>query len=117
MSKQHREFSARLQRLEDKHSAMTPGYSAHVGPDGLIVVEPRKSKPSRGWITARAVVYLLCAFFLFKGFVIAALGFASYEARLAELSQGVAIERAGAIVMQPEPISVFIGQKLRPYIH
>ncbi|MEL0437145.1 hypothetical protein [Phycobacter sp. K97] len=117
MSKQHREFSARLRRLEDKHSAMTSGYSAHVGADGLIVVEPRKPVKARVWVTPRAVVYFLGFFFLFKGFVMAALGFASYEARLTELSQGIAIERAGAIVMQPEPISVFIGHKLRPYIH
>ncbi len=117
MSKQHREFNARLQRLEGKHGAMTSGYSAHVGPDGLIVVEPRKPRKSRGWVTPRAVVYFLCSFFLFKGVVMAALGFASYEARLVELSQGVAIERAGAIVMRPEPISVYIGEKLRPYIH
>ncbi|MBE1296305.1 MAG: hypothetical protein GJ678_08700 [Rhodobacteraceae bacterium] len=117
MSKQHRDFHARLQRLEDKHSAMTSGYSAHVGADGLIVVEPRKPAKSRGWMTPRAVVYFLCFFFIFKGVVMAALGFASYEARVAELSKGILIERAGAIVMQPEPISVFIGYKLRPYLH
>ncbi|MDE4132716.1 hypothetical protein PXK00_06325 [Phaeobacter sp. QD34_3] len=117
MGKQHREFNARLRRLEDKHEAMSSGYSAHVGSDGLIMVKPRRSRASRSRVTPRAVVFLLCSVFLFKGFLMASLGFASYDARVAELSRGIAVERAGAFVMQAEPISVLIGQKLRPYVH
>lgn len=118
MSKrQQQEFNARLRRLEEKHNAMSSGYAAHVGADGLIVVKPRKPGKIRSRVTPRAVVFLLCAIFLFKGFLMASLGFASYDARVAELSRGVAIERLGAVVMQAEPISMLIGRKLRPYVH
>lgn len=118
MSKrQQQEFNARLQRLEQKHTAMTQGYSAYVGTDGLIVVKPRKRDRSGARITPRSVVYLLCAVFLFKGILMATLGFASYDARVAELSKGIVVERFGATIMQAEPISMLIGEKLRPYLH
>ncbi|ANP37916.1 hypothetical protein JL2886_03030 [Phaeobacter gallaeciensis] len=114
MGKQHQEFQARLRRLEGKHNDMSAGYSARVRSDGLIVVAPRQI---RSRITPRAVVFFLCAFFLFKGFLMAALGFASYDARVADLSKGVAVERVGAFLMQAEPVSMLIGEKLRPYLH
>ena len=62
------------------------------------------------------MLFFAGAFLLFKGFLMAALGFGSYDERVVTLAQGSAVERAGAFIMQADPASVFIAQKIGPVL-
>lgn len=113
MSKQHKEFSARLQRLENKHASMAHGYSAHVRPDGLIVVAPKKI---RSGISRRVIVLFLLCFWMFKILLIALLGLDSYHGRVVNLQNGTSVEQLGAIIMHADPISASLAAELRPFL-
>ncbi|WP_264212702.1 hypothetical protein [Leisingera thetidis] len=111
---EHRDqFQARLKQINRKHEALSGGYSAKLRPDGLLVVKPRRVQ-SR--ISGRTLVFFAAAFLLFKGILMAALGFGSYDERVQTLAGGTALERAGAFLMQADPVSVFAAQKIRPML-
>lgn len=111
---EHRDtFQSRLKHINRKHTAMSEGFSAKMRPDGLLVIQPRRVQ-SR--ISARTVVIFAGAFLLFKGFLMAALGFSSYDERVRTLAEGSALERAGAFIMQADPASVYIAQKIGPVL-
>jgi len=113
MGEQSNNFYARLERLEQKHEAMSRGYTARVRSDGLIVVSPRRLQ-SR--ISGRSVVLFVASVLLFKGFLMAALGFGSYDFRVDQLRAGSGLEKAGAFVMQRDPVSQFIAEKIGPVL-
>ncbi|WP_293573336.1 hypothetical protein [Phaeobacter sp.] len=114
MGEQSNSFYARLDRLERKHEAMASrGYTARVRADGLVVVKPKRIQ-SR--ISGRSLILFVAAFFLFKGFLLATLGFGSYDFRVAQLREGTALERAGAFVMERDPVSQFIAEKIGPVL-
>ncbi|WP_424980568.1 hypothetical protein [Leisingera sp. S232] len=111
---EHRDtFKSRLKHINRKHNAMCEGFSAEMRPDGLLILQPRRVQ-SR--ISARSLVLFAGAFLLFKGFLMAALGFASYDERVARLTQGSVLERSGAFIMQADPVSVYIAQKIGPVL-
>jgi len=114
MSDQHAEFRHRLRRLGRKNAQMGRGYSARMRADGLIVVEPKKVVRSR--ISGRSLLLFVAAVLLFKGFLMASLGFDSYNYRVAQLSAGTVIERGGAVIMQSDPLSLKIAEKLLPIV-
>lgn len=107
------EFEARLKRLVHKHTNMSRGYRTTMRPDGLIVVKPRRK---RSPISLASVVIFLAAFFVFKGFLIANLGPAAYDDRVADLSGGTMVEQAGAVLMQADPLANMIAQKMGPIL-
>ena len=82
--------------------------------DGLIVIEPRKKAQSR--ISGRSVILFVAAILLFKGLLMASLGYDSYNYRVAELRQGSTLEQAGAWVMRSDPLSTKIAEKLMPIL-
>ncbi|UWQ48880.1 hypothetical protein K3722_13465 [Leisingera caerulea] len=111
---EHRDqFQARLKQINRKHEALSGGYSARLRADGLLVVNPRRVQ-SR--ISARTLIFFTAAFLLFKGFLMAALGFGSYDERVRRLADGSGLERAGAFIMQADPVSVFFAQKIGPVL-
>lgn len=113
MSNVEMKFSDRIARLEHKHGAMSNGYTLRVQADGLIVARPQKSR--RG-VSALAVALFVAAFVLFKGVMIAHVGVATYEERVSDLRTGNMAEQAGAVVLQPGPVSDWVSQKMRPYL-
>jgi len=104
---QRSEFNERLRRLIKKHRAMSRGYTAHLRPDGLIVLQPKRTQFS---ISPRSLALFLVAFLAFKGFIIMSLGLATYQDRLSRLEDGTFFERAGAWVMQVDPVSAEIAR-------
>lgn len=107
------DFEARTRRLIGKHTNMANGYKTKVQRDGLIVVKPkRKNSP----ISMRSFAIFLIAFFAFKGFLIANLGEQTYGERVAQLGNGTSVEKAGAMVMQPDVISQYIAQAIGPIL-
>ena len=106
-------FTLRLRSLDRKHRALERGYSTHVRPDGLIVAQPRSARPRLWW---KPVVFAAVAFFLFKAFLIAGLGAAQYDERLARLDGGTVVERAGARVMARDRVSQQVAGFIAPYL-
>ena len=113
MNTEHKQFMSRVRNLERKHEAMGNGYTAKIRSDGLIVVAPKKFE-SR--ISPRSVVLFLVAFMAFKGFLVASIGLLSYEDRLAKLQDGSILEKAGAVVMTADPLTLKIAEQIKPLL-
>ena len=113
MSDSFQGFDARLKRIDRKHAKLANGYTARVSRDGLIIFRPKRRKPS---ISLRGIALLIVGFLCFKGIVMAHLGGTVYEDRLAALKEGTIVEQAGAFVMQGDPVTVYVAEKLRPFL-
>lgn len=96
-------FETRLTRLARKHRRMMNGVAYRVRPDGLITAHPRRSLA--GLFPLRTLALLALTLLAFKGLILTALGEATYLARLDDLEAGSGIERAGAWLMQPDPVT------------
>lgn len=108
------EFDSRLKNIVRKRSKLAQGYVSNVGKDGLIIYRP---KPRRAGFPLRGVFYMILGFMFFKAVIIAQLGLPLYSDRLALLSKASIVEQAGALVMQPDPLSVEMSAYLRPILH
>ncbi|WP_278921367.1 hypothetical protein [Pseudophaeobacter profundi] len=113
MTVQHKEFHGRVARLQTKHAAFSRGYTARVQSDGLIIVEPRRL---RSRVSGRVFLLILTGFLIFKAFLMAAVGFASYDERVNKLASGTMIEKLGAVLMQADPVSTWGAQKMGPIL-
>ncbi|MEX0316628.1 MULTISPECIES: hypothetical protein [unclassified Ruegeria] len=113
MANRQMPFEQRIQRLTKKHRAMTRGYRAQMRADGLVVMKPRRVRSAA---PLRVMVLSLVAFFLFKGFLLATLGATSYDQRVERLNEGTSVEKAGAWVMQADPLSALIAEQIGPFL-
>jgi len=113
MSDATRDFNARLHRIGRRHARLDRGYVGKVRSDGLIVFKPRRR---RATIPVRGLIYLVVGFVFFKAVVLAHLGGVTYEARVAQLAEGHLIERAGAAIMQQDPLSRWMAGYLAPVL-
>ncbi|WP_406648586.1 hypothetical protein QEZ52_05860 [Aliisedimentitalea scapharcae] len=113
MSEEALQFKNRLRRLERKHTAMSNGYRAQLRSDGLIMMTPQRKKSA---ISGRAVILFVLAFLAFKGFLIANIGIEGYQDRVDRLRSGNAVEAAGSWVMQIDPASELIAEKIGPVL-
>lgn len=109
----HAQFDQRVSRLAKKHEAISRGYTARMRSDGLIEVKPRRARLA---VSPRAILVFAAGFFLFKAFLLAALGPESYASRLEQLENGTSVERAGAWVMQIEPVSAYVSAMIGPIL-
>lgn len=106
-------FQTRLKALDRKHTAMGRGYTTKLRDDGLIVVKPRR----KGWaISPRVLLLGVFAFFMFKAFVLASLGPATYNDRVDRLAAGTPVEQGGAFVMQVDVITQFLADRIGPVL-
>ncbi|MEY8841766.1 hypothetical protein AB9K41_22285 [Cribrihabitans sp. XS_ASV171] len=113
MAENQVDFDRRVRRLAKKHNALAGGYRTQMRPDGLIVMKPRRARPG---ISLRAVIVFVAGFLLFKGVLLASVGLQTYEDRVTRLAQGTTAERAGAWVMQADPVSLRVSEILRPWL-
>ncbi len=104
-------FRSRLKRLNGKYEAMSRGYEARMQPDGLIVLKPRRAS-SR--ITILPILLLIIAFTLFKSFLFVSLGEQNYDERVTRLEAGTKVEQVGAFVMQSDPVTQMVADKISP---
>ena len=63
------------------------------------------------------MILFLVLGFVFKAAIFAALGEAKYSERTAILAQGNKSERIGAYLMQVDPLSLWISDKMRPLFY
>lgn len=113
MAKTQLQFDERLRLLSRKHQAMSRGYVTRMQPDGLIVAQPKRRSVR---VSARAVFLFLAAFIGFKAFLVANLGPLAYDDRLARLEAGTLVEKAGAFVMQADPLTMYVALKIGPIL-
>jgi len=102
-------FQKRLRRIVRDHQRMSHGATHVMRADGLIVARPRVYNPK---FPLRGLVLLIGAALLFKGFILASLGSATYNDRVAELAEGSVVEQAGAWVMQADVATSAVAQFL-----
>lgn len=102
-------FQKRLRRIVREHQRMANGATHVMRDDGLIVARPRVYNPK---FPLRGLVLLIGAAVLFKGFIYATLGSATYGDRVAQLAQGSFPEKAGAWIMQPDVATLAVAQFL-----
>ncbi|WP_372609778.1 hypothetical protein [Aquicoccus sp.] len=108
-------FEKRLTRIGSTRRRVARGlsYAPVVGPDGMVVVRPRRSGPS---IPVKGLIYLILGFCLFKSVAIAHLGATGYAGHIDEMKQGTIFEQAGAWALQPDRVSVRIASTISPFI-
>ncbi|MDX5383006.1 MAG: hypothetical protein LPJ92_08270 [Rhodobacterales bacterium] len=104
------EFDNRIRRINRKRVNMAGGYVSVVGDDGLIVVKPRRK---RARLPIRSFLFLAIGLVGFKAMILAGLGQPVYEDRLEKLRAGSTVERAGAWVMQMDPVTSALADAIR----
>ncbi len=62
------------------------------------------------------LVFLLLAVFLIKGIMISQIGRADYDARVTKLMAGEGVERVGGWLMQADPMSQMVADKVGPHL-
>lgn len=103
------EFDRRMRRISKRHSKLSHGYVTSVNDDGLVVAKPQR-RSYRGAL--RGVVILIAVMMIFKGVLHAQLGAGAYEDSVNSLKQGSVVEQAGAWVMTPDPVTLWISGKV-----
>jgi len=110
MAYQHLEdFGKRLDRINKKHGKLSGGYVTVMNSDGLLVAQPRRSRFSFPW---RGLALVAVMFVLFKGLLMASLGETEYSERALGLQAGTTVEQVGAWAMQPDPVTIWIAEKI-----
>lgn len=102
------EFDRRMRRIHRRHSKLSHGYVTSINDDGLVVAKPARRGRNA---TARAAVIVIALILVFKGVVLAQLGPQAYADRVAALKAGSGFDKAGAFIMQPDPITIWIADK------
>lgn len=110
MDEGQRAFSERLKKLNRKNRALSGGYVFRMQDDGLLVASPAAMRGG-GAFQPRVAVYLLAFLWMFKGILIASLGH-GYDHSITRLAQGTPVERAGAVVMYPDPLAQWIAGQI-----
>lgn len=106
---QEQEFDRRIRRLLRKHDRLARGVVHKVGADGLITAHPRRRVPLP---PMKAIIAILAFGFIFKAYLLFALGQSTYDERVAVLQAGSVFEQAGALIMQPDPASTWIAEQM-----
>lgn len=114
------EFDKRLVKIERSGRRSGKGKRSKrastpvIGPDGMIVVRRRKTGTN---FPVRGLIYLAAGFILFKSIALAQFGEQGYNDRLSQLFAGTIVEQAGAWVMQIDPATFWVADKIRPILH
>ena len=80
------------------------------------VVKVRRRRSVLAAFPFKGLIYLFLGLAVFKAIALAQLGGEGYDTRLKKLREGTIIEQAGAWVMHPEPVTLWIAAKVSPYI-
>ncbi|MEM6386224.1 MAG: hypothetical protein AAF718_08320 [Pseudomonadota bacterium] len=110
---QHSEFDRRMRRITRRHTQLSRGYVTSVNDDGLVVAKPKR-KFSRG--TLRGIAIVVVMLMLFKAVLFSQLGASAYGERINALNEGSFFEKAGAVFMSADPITVWLAGKIGGYL-
>ncbi|WP_050603158.1 hypothetical protein [Ruegeria sp. 6PALISEP08] len=108
------EFDQRVNRLNKKHQKMSRGYRATLRKDGLVVMRPQRVSSA---VPVKVLLLTLLAFFAFKAFLLSHLGPTGYKYRIDSLNEGTSVEKAGAWVMQIDPVSQALSIQMNKLLY
>ncbi|KMK68141.1 hypothetical protein [Puniceibacterium sp. IMCC21224] len=108
-----RKFEKRHRAVTKKHRQLAQGYVTKLGRNGLIQHHPRRNLPGA---SPRSIVMIALGFFAFKGLLLHSMGEVEYLARIATLTQGSLVEKAGAFMMQIDPVTRWGLEQLTPFL-
>lgn len=108
-----RNFEKRHRAVTKRHRQMAQGYVTKLGRNGVIEHHPRRNLPG---FSPRSIVLTALGFFTFKGFLLHSMGETEYVARVGLLSDGSMLEKAGAFVMQIDPVTRWAVEYISPYL-
>lgn len=102
------EFDRRTRNVVRKHRAMNRrGVRLKIGRDGLIISRPK----GRNFYPMRLILPVLLLGFAFKGYLYQHLGPEAYADRVAMLAVGNLAEQLGAVLLQPEAVTLWIADQ------
>ncbi|WP_255200053.1 hypothetical protein [Sulfitobacter sp. HGT1] len=113
MVETHQQFGKRVNNLNRKHKALANGYYTTIRNDGLVIARPRRRDTG---LPVKYILALVVLFVLLKAFMLSANGPGTYQIRLNALSEGTAIERAGAWILQVDPVTQALANKIGPVL-
>ena len=103
----------RLNKVVRTHEKMRRNGVVHrIGRDGLIRSRPRLIRPRFPLKGALLLVGLLLAF---KALLFAQMGSGNYALQVEDMRAGSALEQAGAVIMQEDPVTVAVGGYLSQF--
>lgn len=105
---QLREFHGRLARLDKMHRRGF-GFEA----PGTLGRSYYTRRARRQVPVLRPLILVVAMVILIKAVLLSQIGAADYNERLARVSEGSAVERAGAYIMQIDPATAWLGEELR----
>ncbi|MGP6087072.1 hypothetical protein [Antarctobacter jejuensis] len=105
-------FRKRESALRRKHMRMAQGFTTKMDHAGLIIQVPDNKAGSIGLRLAMKLVLVILAF---KVLVLSWLGQEAYVATLNGLSVGTLYERAGAWIMQIDPVTKLLSDLVAPF--
>lgn len=110
---QQLQFDKKMKRLSLKHRRLARGAVTSVNHDGLIIARPKRAS---GDFPLKGILLTVAAFFLFKGYLLAAEGPITYLERVAELENGSTVGKIGAFVMQADVLTMYIAEHLARFV-
>ncbi len=103
----------RINKVVRNHERMRRnGVVRRVGKDGLIRSRPRLVRPA---FPLKGAFLIVVIFFAFKALLFAQLGAGNYAEKVEGLRSGSVIEKAGAVLMQEDPVTVAVGGYLKQF--
>ncbi|MHA6347248.1 hypothetical protein [Roseivivax sp. CAU 1761] len=99
-------FERRHREVQRKHSRLAQGYVTRLGRNGVIEHHPKRDYTGHA---AMPLMILTVTFVALKTMLLTGLGAEAYEGHLATLSDGGAVERMGAWLMQHDPLTGFLA--------
>ncbi|WP_425037771.1 hypothetical protein [Primorskyibacter sp. S187A] len=105
-------FDKRVRTIAKKNRRIARGHTTYIDAMGVI-----RKRPSRGIVSNipfKGIIYLFLGFSIFKAVALASAGSATYAARLGLLESGTLFERAGAWVLQIDPVTRFLAGIFAP---
>lgn len=103
----------RLNRVVRNHERMRRNGVVHrVGRDGLIRSYPRLIRPQ---FPIKGIVIIAALLLAFKSLMFAQMGAGNYAVQVEELRGGTMVDKAGAVIMQADPVTVALGGYLKQY--
>lgn len=100
-------FRKRDAALRKKHIRMARGYRNRLNRNGVIIQEPDSKI---GGVALRLLVLATVLFIGFKVMVLSGLGPETYTQHVAKLAEGTVYERAGAWLMQIDPMTARLSE-------
>lgn len=105
-------FDKRLGKINRKNRKLARGYRNTLVANGTIQPQP----VPHVYVPVKGILLLIAGCFVFKAFMFASVGPVSYGDRVDLLAQGTQVERVGAWLMQVDPVTGFLAEKMGPLL-